>query len=35
MPDEFFQALALLHHLLAFFRLVPEVRGGDLLFGFG
>ena len=24
-----------LHHLLAFFGLIPEVRGGDLGFAFG
>jgi hypothetical protein len=31
--DELFQALAVLHHLLALPGLGPEVRSGDLLFG--
>jgi hypothetical protein len=35
VPDELLQALALLHHLLAFFGLAPEIRGRDLLFGLG
>ena len=30
--NRFFQAFALLHYLLAFFRLVPEIRIVDLLF---
>ena len=33
--DGLFQALAGLHDLLAFFGLIPEVGGGDLLFAFG
>ena len=33
--DGFFQALAGLHDFLAFFGLIPEVRGGDLGFAFG
>ena len=33
--DRLFQTLAVLHDLLAFFGLTPEVRRGDLLFGFG
>ena len=35
VSDEFFQPLAVLHHLLGLFRLVPEVRLADLLFDFG
>jgi hypothetical protein len=31
----FFQALAILHDLLAFFRMIPEVRRVDLVFGGG
>ena len=33
--DGLFQALAHLHHFLAFFGLAPEIGGGDLVFGFG
>ena len=33
--DGLFQALALLHDLLAFFGLIPEVGRGDLFFDFG
>src|ERR1051326_7501719 len=33
--DGLLQALAILHDLLGFFGLIPEVRIGDLLFGFG
>jgi hypothetical protein len=33
--DRFLEALPVLHDLLAFLGLVPEVGAGDLLFGFG
>ncbi len=33
--DRFFQALAILHDLLAFFGLRPEIGRGDLFFGVG
>ena len=33
--DGLFQPLAVLHDLLAFFGLGPEVRPGDLFFGLG
>jgi hypothetical protein len=33
--DGFFETLAVLHDLLAFFGLRPEVGRGDLLFGAG
>jgi hypothetical protein len=33
--DSLFQAFAGLHDFLALFGLIPEVGGGDLLFGLG
>jgi hypothetical protein len=33
VADGLFQALAILHHFLAFFGLAPEVGGGDLFLG--